>query len=518
MRLVFVFGSRLNSESRAKSGPMNITMLLDMAADAFGDLTAVECGDTSLTYAQLRDAAQAAAANFRASGAEYVALLDTNSPALHVALFGAGYAGIPYVPINYRLTSAEINELIARVNPAVLYAGKEYHDQIQAQDGVTVHDSQELLSLPPVAEGFESAEVDPSSVAVQLFTSGTTGKPKAALLRHENLFNYIVGTVEFGSAAGTEAILVTMPPYHVAGIAAVLSAAYACRRMVQIPGFEPETWLNAARRGEVTNAFVVPTMMTRLVEHLDEKGEAPNIPSLQSLAYGGGKMPHTTIKRAMELFGDINFTNAYGLTETSSTIAVLTPEDHRAAANSDDPKVQRRLSSVGQPTGAVEVDIRDDEGNSLGADEPGMIYVRGGQVSGEYKEQGSQLDSDGWFCTKDLGFLDDEGYLFLSGRSDDVIVRGGENISPGEIEDVLLTHADVSDVAVVAMPDEQWGEAVAAAVVPKNGAALVAGELQALVREQLRSSRVPQSIVFKQELPYNDLGKVLRRVIREEFA
>lgn len=495
---------------------MNITMLLDMAADAFGDQTAVVCGDQSLTYAGLRDAAQAAAAQFRQSGAEYVALLDTNSPALHVALFGAGYAGIPYVPINYRLTAAEINALIERVNPAVLYAGSAYHGLIEASDGVSVHDSQELLSLPPAAD-FEPADVDPASVAVQLFTSGTTGTPKAALLRHENLFNYIVGTVEFGSAAGAETILVTMPPYHVAGIAAVLSATYACRRMVQIPGFAPDVWLEAARRESVTNAFVVPTMMTRIVEYLDQQGEAPNLPSLRALAYGGGKMPHTTIARAMALFGDIDFTNAYGLTETSSTIAVLTPDDHRAAAGSDDPKVQRRLASVGQPTAAVEVEIRDDGGQSLGADEAGMIYVRGGQVSGEYKEQGSQLDDEGWFCTKDLGFIDDEGYLFLSGRSDDVIVRGGENISPGEIEDVLLSHKGVSDVAVVAMPDEQWGEAVAAAVVPKAGNAPDVAELQDWVRERLRSSRVPQSIVFQAELPYNDLGKVLRRVIREEF-
>lgn len=496
---------------------MNITMLLDMAAEAFGDQPAVECGDQSLSYAELRAAAQAAAAKFRDSGAEYIALLDTNSPALHVALFGAGYAGIPYVPINYRLTSGEINELVERVSPALLYAGNQYHDLIEARPGVNVRDSQELLSLDAVPD-FEAAEIDPSAIAVQLFTSGTTGKPKAALLRHENLVSYIVGTVEFGAAAGDEAILVTMPPYHVAGIAAVLSATYACRRMIQIPGFAPEIWLDAARRGGVTNAFVVPTMLTRIVEHLDQAGEEPKLPQLRALAYGGGKMPRATIERAMALFGDINFTNAYGLTETSSTVAVLTPDDHRAAASSEDPLVKRRLSSVGKPTGAVEVDIRDDDGRSLGADQPGMIYVRGGQVSGEYREQGSQLDEDGWFCTRDLGFLDAEGYLFLSGRSDDVIVRGGENISPGEIEDVLLEHPGVADVAVVAMPDEQWGEGVAAAVVASAGHTPEVAELQEWVRERLRSSRVPQSIVFKPELPYNDLGKVLRRVIRDEFA
>ena len=147
-----------------------------------------------------------------------------------------------------------------------------------------------------------------------------------------------------------------------------------------------------------------------------------------------------------------------------------------------------------------------------------MVYVRGPQVSGEYLALGSQLDADGWFPTKDRGYLDAEGYLFLDGRADDVIVRGGENISPGEIEDVLLSHPAVADVACVAMPDEQWGEAVAAAVVLKEGAAVDAAELQELVKGKLRSSRVPQAIVFKKALPYNETGKVLRRVIRQEFA
>lgn len=496
---------------------MNITMLLDMAADAFGDRTAVVCGDRALTYAELRDKAQAAAGLFRGSGAEYVAVLDTNSPALPVAVFGAAYAGLPYVPLNYRLTAEEINALLARVTPAMLLVGDDYRGQIETHDGLEMRDPQELLDLSADSD-FVAVEIDPEAVAIQLFTSGTTGQPKAALLRHENLVSYIIGTVEFGAAGEEEAVLVTMPPYHIAGIAAVLSSAYACRRMVQIGNFDPGVWLETARRERVTNAFVVPTMLTRIVEYLDKRGETPAMPGLQALAYGGGKMPHPTIEKAMQLFVDVDFTNAYGLTETSSTIAVLTPDDHRAAASSDAPEVAKRLSSVGQPTGAVELDIRDENGRSLPAGEAGTIFVRGGQVAGEYREQGSQLDGDGWFCTRDLGYLDSGGYLFLSGRADDVIVRGGENISPGEVEDVLLAHPGVEDVAVVAAPDEQWGEAVAAAIVPHNGARPQDGELQDWVRERLRSSRVPQRIVYKDALPCNDLGKVLRRVIRQEFA
>ncbi len=496
---------------------MNISTILDMAAEAFGERIGVVAGDARYSYAQLRELAYRAARRFKVSGARYVALLDTNSPAAPVALFGAAYAGIPYVPVNYRLTRAEINELLARVAPAVVVVGPEQRAQIDARDDLTLLDRAALLALDDDGGQTPVPEEDPRAVAVQLFTSGTTGKPKAAILRHENLMSYIVGTVEFAAADEDDAIIVSVPPYHIAGISAVLSSTYACRRMVQLESFEPKSWLDAARRERISNAFLVPTMLQRIVEHLDASGAAPNLPALRALAYGGGKMPLSTIQRAMALLPGVDFTNAYGLTETSSTIAVLGPDDHRAAFNSDDPTIRRRLGSVGKPA-AVEIEIRDESGAVLGAEEAGLVFVRGPQVSGEYLSLGSQLDADGWFPTKDRGYLDAEGYLFLDGRADDVIVRGGENISPGEIEDVLLSHPSVADVACVAMPDEQWGEAVAAAIVLKDGSTVSARELQELVKGKLRSSRVPQKIVFKDALPYNETGKVLRRVIRQEFA
>jgi long-chain acyl-CoA synthetase len=495
---------------------MNISMILDMAAEAFGDRVAVVCGSERYTYAELRDKALRAATRIKASGATYVALLDVASPAAPVAIFGAAYAGLPYVPLNYRLTAPEINELVARIAPALMITSAEYRKLLEPRADLQVIDRAEFLSLADEPAEPTPAE-DPREVAVQLFTSGTTGKPKAAILRHENLMSYIMGTIEFASAEESDAIVVTVPPYHIAGISAVLSSTYACRRMVQLPNFEPRAWLAAMRDENVSNAFLVPTMLQRVVDHLDATGEAPNLPALRALAYGGGKMPLSTIRRAMELLPAVDFTNAYGLTETSSTIAVLGPDDHRAAATSSDPAVQRRLGSVGKP-GAVEIQIRDEDGTVLGAEEAGLVFVRGPQVSGEYLSLGSQLDAEGWFPTKDRGYLDAEGYLFLDGRSDDVIVRGGENISPGEIEDVLLSHPAVADVAVVAMPDEQWGEGVAAAIVLKEGTACTAAELQELVKGQLRSSRVPQSIVFKDALPYNETGKLLRRVIRQEFV
>ncbi|MGH8530926.1 MAG: class I adenylate-forming enzyme family protein [Nevskiales bacterium] len=533
---------------------MNISTILDMAAEAFPDRVALVSGEQSLTYSLLRGKARNAAHAIRNSGARYVAMLDVNSPAIPAAIFGAAYAGVPYVPLNYRLTQTEIDELIERVTPAFLVTSAEFRNRLTARNSVDVMDRAAFFDLPPANADLPDAEIDPRTVAVQLFTSGTTGKPKAAILRHENLMSYIVGTVEFGAADENDAIVVTVPPYHIAGISAVLSSTYACRRMVQLESFEAATWLAACRKHHVSNAFLVPTMLQRVVDHLAASKAAPPLredtgspsasgaaatpppaptslredavsgaylPALKAIAYGGGKMPLSTIQKAMQLFPQVDFTNAYGLTETSSTIAVLGPEDHRAAAASADPRVQRRLGSVGKPA-AVEIEIRDESGKLLGQEEAGLVFVRGPQVSGEYVpqggQQGSQLDANGWFPTRDRGYLDAEGYLFLDGRADDVIVRGGENISPGEIEDVLLSHPAVSDAAVVAMPDEQWGEAVAAAVVLKANARASVVELQELVKQHLRSSRVPQAIVFRDALPYNETGKVLRRIIRQEFA
>jgi acyl-CoA synthetase (AMP-forming)/AMP-acid ligase II len=229
-------------------------------------------------------------------------------------------------------------------------------------------------------------------------------------------------------------------------------------------------------------------------------------------------MPQSVIEKAMELLPETDFTNAYGLTETSSTISVLTPEDHRAAAGSDEPEVRRRLVSVGKPLPSLEVMIRGEDGAPVAPGERGEICVRGEQVSGEYLGRGSLLSDEGWFATRDGGSMDEEGYLYVEGRVDDVIVRGGENLSPGEIEDVLLAHEAVSDAAVVGVADEQWGEAVAAAVVLKNGASASVEELKQWVKERLRSSRVPERIEFRAVLPYNETGKLLRRQVRAELA
>ena len=497
---------------------MNISMLLEMAADSAPERIAVTCAGRHLSYGELLAAARSRAVEIRASNADFVAYLGESSLATVVGLFAAALAGKPFAPLNYRLTPAETARLIDRLDPAYLIVEDAKAALIRVGERGALVTVSDILGgvAPPGADGVGAPDDEGDDVAVQLFTSGTTGEPKAALLRHSNLLSYILGTVEFGSADEREATLVSVPPYHIAGVSALLSSIYAMRRIVQLPQFSPDAWLDQCAGEAVTNAFVVPTMLRRIIAHIEESGSVPNLPSVRALAFGGGKMPVPVIEQAIKLFPHIDYTNAYGLTETSSTIALLSPDDHRSAFGNSDPAIARRLGSVGRPIPTVEVEIRDEAGRTLGPEEQGEVYVRGAQVAGEYRGR-QLLDETGWFPTRDAGFMDADGYLFLAGRIDDVIVRGGENISPGEVEGVLRGHPAVDDVAVVGAPSVEWGETLAAAVVLRPAATAVASELQDLVRGQLRSSRVPELVRFVEALPYNEMGKLLRRNVRAMF-
>ncbi len=498
---------------------MNVMMLLEMAAQGFGERVAFVNGKESLTYQQLFNAAGQAAMHLRNSDSEHLAMLDVSSLALPIALFASAWAGKPFVPINYRLTDTEVDVLLQRIQPATLVTDEA---RIKCLSGIAAVLPLERRAFveSAIEEGSTAANdwaMDSEEIAVLLFTSGTTGAPKAAVLRHRHLVSYMFSAAEFGAASADDVALVAVPPYHIAGVISVISSVYAGRRVVQLPNFNARAWLELARREKVTTAFLVPTMLAQIVRELEGQSSA-DLPHLTALSYGGGKMPGPVIERAMALFPHTEFTQAYGLTETSSTICVLLPQDHRAARATDKPEVRRRLTSVGRALPGVELQIRDNEGNVLPPGERGEIYVRGEQVSGEYVGRGSMLDAQGWFPTRDAGEMDEEGFLFLEGRADDVIVRGAENMSPGEIEDVLVRHPAVAEAGVVGVPDEHWGEAVAAVIVLKPGVDATAEELQEWVKRHLRSSRVPQLIRFAAELPYNETGKLLRRTIRLDLA
>jgi fatty-acyl-CoA synthase len=496
---------------------LHISTLLDMASSAMGDRVAIGSREGGITMAELAERARRCAALLAQSPSTNVGLVDLNSEAVPIVFLGAALAGKAFVPINYRLDDHQLRAIVERTAPATVVVGDAVGERLGAMEGIDLLTRTELLraTADPAVEPGGADDGDPESVAVLLFTSGTTGEPKAAVLRHRNLAAYIISTVEFAGAGEDEAAIVSVPPYHIAGISAVLSSLYGGRRVVYLEAFEPAEWVGLVRTEEITTAMVVPTMLNRILDVIERDGAG--LPSLRSLSYGGGPMPAAVIERAMALLPDIGFVNAYGLTETASTVALLGPDDHRDAFRSDDAAVRARLGSVGRPLPDLEVSIRDDDDHPLGAGERGEIWVRGEQVSGEYLGRDGGLD-DGWFRTRDAGHLDADGFLYVHGRLDDVIVRGGENLSPGEIEGVLIEHPAVVEAAVVGIPDTEWGEKVVAAVVLQEGVAVDEDELREFVRARLRSTKTPERIDVRAELPFNETGKLLRRVLRDELA
>lgn len=482
-----------------------------MALSSNPDRTALVSEDTRLTTQQLSDLADGAAGVIAKSDARHVVYVGTGGVMLPLLIFASARAGLAFTPINYRLSADGIQALIRRLPEPLVIVESRYHDMVV---GKQVIDSDDFLVQARDAEPAAKFP-DPDSTAIVLFTSGTTAQPKAVELTHNNLTSYVTGTVEFAAADTVEAVLICVPPYHIAGVSAALSNLYAGRKMVYLPIFDAEEWVRLINAEHVTTATVVPTMLDRIVTVLERGDHA--LPSLRNLAYGGSKVGLPLVRRALELLPQVGFVNAYGLTETSSTIAVLTPEDHRQAQAASDPAVAKRLASVGQPVPGIEVQIRDEDGTVLPPGQPGELFVRGDQVSGRYTGVGSVLDADGWFPTRDIATVDEDGYLFIGGRSDDTIIRGGENIAPAELEDVLIEHPQVRDVAVVGVDDPQWGQAIVAVVVPAPGADPDPEELRAHVRKSLRGSRTPDRVVFRDELPTNATGKVLRREIVESL-
>jgi long-chain acyl-CoA synthetase len=497
---------------------VSISLLLEMAASSNPDRTAIvsegPSGSLRLTTQQLSDLADGGAGVIAGSSAGHVVYVGAGGAMLPILIFAAARAGVAFTPINYRLSGDGIQALIARLPEPLVIADSRYRDAV-GDASQRVMSTDEFLAAARGAE--PAAEFpDPDAVAIVLFTSGTTSQPKAVELSHNNLTSYVTGTVEFESAAEADAALICVPPYHIAGVGAALSNLYAGRKMVYLPNFDAQEWVRLVNDEQVTTATVVPTMLDRIVTVL-ETGDH-ELPSLRNLAYGGSKVGLPLVRRALELLPAVGFVNAYGLTETSSTIAVLTPDDHRAAQSATAPEVVKRLSSVGQPVPGIELQIRDESGAVLGAGETGELYVRGEQVSGRYTGIGSVLDEHGWFPTKDIAMLDEAGYLFIGGRSDDTIIRGGENIAPAELEEVLVEHPHVHDVAVVGVEDPQWGQAIVAVVVPADGVEPDADELREYVRKNLRGSRTPDRVVFRDELPTTATGKVLRREIIQTLA
>jgi acyl-CoA synthetase (AMP-forming)/AMP-acid ligase II len=424
--------------------------------------------------------------------------------------------------MNYRAKPDELAHLLADSGAGVLCCEQRYLPSVeQARPRGRSHT---LVLDDPAGYGAardatkpveDVAEVDDDDLAVLLYTSGTTSLPKGVMLSHGALSGYVMGTNDAADSTASGASLLAAPLYHVAGLTSLLNSLYTGRPTVLLPQFEPGAWLAAVARHGVTRAFLVPTMLAQLLEH-PNLADA-DLSSLELVTYGAAPMPAQVIRRALEVFPKtVRWSGAYGQTETTSTVAVLGPDDHALEGGAEEVGSKlRRLASAGRPLDDVELRIVDPAGNVLGPGDAGEVQLRTFRAMQGYwgadEETRVTIDGDGWVHTGDLGYLDADGYLFLSGRAGDMIIRGGENVSPVEVEAVLYEHPDVLEAGVVGVADETWGERVMAAVALRAGATVTAEELVEFCADRLAGFKRPQRVVIVDELPHTSTGKVVRR-------
>jgi acyl-CoA synthetase (AMP-forming)/AMP-acid ligase II len=355
-----------------------------------------------------------------------------------------------------------------------------------------------------------------------MYTAGTTGRPKGVPLKHSAFASYVLDNVDPADPDIEERNLLTVPLYHVAGIQAMLAAIYGGRTLVLMRQFEVKEWIETIQREKATRAMLVPTMLKRVIDAPDY--DQYDLSSLKVITYGAAPMPFEVINKAIKVMPWVRFINAFGQTETASTITTLGPEDHIIEGTEEEreKKLKRLTSSIGKPLPDVEVKIVDEEGKPLAPSEVGEILARGPRIMTGYwrdEQKTSQvITRDGWLRTGDMGWMDEEGYIYLAGRGDDMIIRGGENISPEEVENAVQSHPKVEEASVIGVPDPEWGQEPRAVVVLKKGEVATQEEIIEHCRTRLAGFKRPRSVVFIDALPRNPMGKVLRKKLREDYG
>ncbi|MDE0319727.1 MAG: AMP-binding protein [Acidimicrobiaceae bacterium] len=513
---------------------MNLGMLLFMPATIAGEQvilidTSTEAGGGAareVTYQELLDNVARTAGMLTMLGVgvgDRVGVFATNSVECVEAIFGGAFVGATVVPMNFRAGAEEAAHLLSDSGISVLFTESRYSDLIEQNKP---DDLEHVLVLDDPSsyaaardEAFElpvPEDVDPDGLCALLYTSGTTAMPKGVKLTNGAITGYVMGTNDAATGEDTGRMAVAAPLYHIAGLTSMLNALYSGRVVVLLPQFEASSWIECVQAHSVTHAFLVPTMLARVLEAPNFGHEA--FSGLEAITYGAAPMPPSVIRRAIDMFPpNVAFAGAYGQTETTSTVAVLDPDDHRIDG-SDEEKERKlhRLSSVGQVLEDVQVRVVDADSGEVVA--PGVI----GEVQlqtframdgywGNDEKTRVTIDDEGWVHTGDLGYLDDDDYLFLHGRTGDMIIRGGENVLPDEVEAVLYDHPDVLEAAVVGLPSEEWGERVAAAAVVRPDAAASGDDLVAHARERLAPFKRPEFVHLMDELPRTSTGKLLRR-------
>ena len=516
---------------------MNTTDFLNIAAAICPDKPAIVFEDRRYTFSQLNERVNRLANGLIRLGiqkGERVAFLQVNCNQCVETYFTVAKMGAIYLPLNFRAKEKELSYMLNTADATTLIVGERYIPMIKSiqpecktlKHLISIeekHDDmlyyEDIILNSPADDVI--TEIDDDETTILMYTAGTTGFPKGVMLSHTSFSSYMLENVTPADPEASESNILTVPLYHVAGIQAMMAAIYGGRTLVMERQFEPEEWMTLVETEKANRAMMVPTMLKQLLDH--ENFKKHDLSSLRVITYGAAPMPLPVIRKALEEFPGVSFINAFGQTETASTITALGPEDHVLTGTPEEiERKLQRLASIGKPMANVEMKVIDEEGNTLPPGEPGEILARGPRVmSGYWKDEektAKTIDKDGWVHTGDVGYVDEDGYYFLSGRSSDMIIRAGENISPEELENVIREHAKVEDVAVIGVPDETWGEEPRAVIIPKPGEKPTEEEIMEYCRQKLASFKRPRTVVFVDDLPHNPMGKLIKREIREKYG
>jgi long-chain acyl-CoA synthetase len=505
---------------------MNLVNLLLRTAKVFPDRPAIAHGERDLySYRDLAARVLALSGSLRGyfglRRGERVALFMQNSPHYLELLFAIWHAGLVAVPINSKLQPREVDFILGDSGATLVFVNGGMGSGIGASNGAILlqvidTESKDYAALLHACEA-SIAGTDPSDLAWLFYTSGTTGKPKGVMLTHANL---LAMTLCYFADVDTphmdDSILYAAPMSHGAGLYSFAHVAVGARHLVpESAGFVPAEIVELSRKFRNVSMFAAPTMVRRLVEHCANAASDPS--GIKTVVYGGGPMYLEDIRRALEVVGN-RFVQIYGQGETPMTITALS---RFHLGNSAHPRYQERLASVGVAQAAVEVRVVDLNGQVLPAGESGEIIVRGDTVmSGYWGNPSATLNTirDGWLYTGDVGGFDQDGFLTLKARAKDIIISGGSNIYPREVEEILLRHPGVAEVSVVGRQSHEWGEEVIAFIVCEPGKTVDSAELDVLCREHIARFKRPKEYRLLANLPKNNHGKVLKSELRRALG
>jgi acyl-CoA synthetase (AMP-forming)/AMP-acid ligase II len=479
--------------------------------------------ERQFTYAELEDRTARVASALLATGlkkGDRIAWLGKNSDLYFTLFYGAARVGVVMVPVGWRLAPAEWCFIINDTQARFLFTGPGFEDAGAAIKPDLPH-VERILNASEGRAFIETAVRAPFEPAghhdavLQLYTSGTTGNPKGAVLSNANLFGLRKNAIETDLAytkwEDDEVVLVAMPCAHIGGTGlGVMALAAGLPGLVQAE-FTPDGVFDAIEQSGVTRFFIVPAALHILLQH--PRCSTVDFSRLKYILYGAAPIPLELLRQCLAMFG-CQFIQAYGMTETTGTIVMLPPEDH-------DPNGNARMRSAGKALPGVELKIVDEEGNELPTGAVGELVTRSTNNMLGYwnlpEATQKTMSEGGWIRTGDAGYLDADGYLFIHDRVKDMIISGGENVYPAEVESAIYGHPDVLEVAVIGIPDEKWGEAVKAVCVPKPGATIDPDSVIAWARARIAGFKVPKSVDVIEALPRNASGKILRKDLRAPY-